>query len=459
MIFTKIPRLKIGNLTVEVPIIQGGMGVGISLSGLASASSNEGCLGVIAANAIGMLEPDYEKNGKEANLRALRKEIRKARTATFGPVGVNIMVATDDFNDFLSVSIEEKVDIVILGAGLPIKGIPVEELRKANIKVLPIVSSARAANLIFKSWQKKYKDIPDGVIVEGPKAGGHLGFKVEQINDPDYSLEKIVPEVISALKVFEEKFDRSLPVIAAGGVFNGEDIYTFLKMGAKGVQMGTRFVATEECDADHRFKEAYVSCREEDITLIKSPVGLPGRAIKNSFLEDIDKGVKKLFKCPWRCLQSCDAKNAHYCISMALDNARKGILDKGFAFAGSNAPKISEIVTVKQLVSSLKEEYLATARQATGSIREEYEKALEKLRILRDEYAESMDNSVAALRADYERVVDKGMMTIREEYEKALVKMENLKDEYVSTKEKAQALRTQLSEIFDSSSLLHSLSS
>ena len=175
--------------------------------------------------------------------------------------------------------------LVFLGAGLPIKGIPVEELRSAGVKVVPIVSSARAAGLIFKSWSKRYKDIPDGVVVEGPKAGGHLGFKEDQIDDPDFALEHILPDVVAEIKTYEDKFHRAIPVIAAGGVFTGADIYNFFKLGASGVQMGTRFVATHECDADIRFKESYISCREDDIGIIKSPVGMPGRAIRNRFLK------------------------------------------------------------------------------------------------------------------------------------------------------------------------------
>jgi NAD(P)H-dependent flavin oxidoreductase YrpB (nitropropane dioxygenase family) len=334
------------------------MGVGISLSGLASASANEGCVGVIAANAIGMIEDDYLKDGKQANIRALRKEIRKAKANTDGPIGINIMVATNDFHDLLNVSIEERADIVILGAGLPIKNIPVSELRAANVKVIPIVSSSRAVNLIFRSWKKKYSDVPDAVIVEGPMAGGHLGYKHEEIEDPEFTLEKIVPPVIESLKPFEQDFDREIPVIAAGGIYTGEDILKFLNLGAKGVQMGTRFVATHECDADLKFKETYLDCKEGDVMIIKSPVGMPGRAIRNQFLTDVENGIRQKFKCPWRCLEHCNIKSAKYCISSALDNARLGFMDHGYAFAGSNAHRIQKIVPVKELVEDLRKEFI-----------------------------------------------------------------------------------------------------
>ena len=255
----QIPKLKIGDLESSIPIVQGGMGVGISLSGLASAVANEGGIGVISAAGIGMLEPDFGKNFKEANKRALRREIKKAREMTTGVIGVNIMVALSDYYDLLQVALDEGVDVVFLGAGLPLK-IPKTLLpnrsRKAAVKVIPIVSSARAAKLIFQYWERNYNHVPDAVVVEGPLAGGHLGFKKEQINNPDYALEKILPEVISVLKPYEESFNKSIPVIAAGGVYTGADIYKFIQSGAQGVQMATRFVATHECDASTAFKEA-----------------------------------------------------------------------------------------------------------------------------------------------------------------------------------------------------------
>jgi len=358
-----IPSLRIGELQAKIPIIQGGMSVGISLSGLASAVANEGGIGVIGAAGIGMLEPDFSTNFKEANKRALRKEIRKARKMTKGIIGVNLMVALSDFDELLLVAIEEGVDLVFLGAGLPLK-VPFDGLKKASTKVVPIVSSARAASIIFRYWTKRYNHVPDAVVVEGPLAGGHLGFKKEQINDPNYSLEKIVKEVISVIKVFEEQFNKKIPVIAAGGIYSGTDIYRFIRMGASGVQMATRFVATHECDADIKFKEAYINCRKEDLIIIDSPVGLPGRAIRNKFLDEVSSGMRKPFKCPWKCLKTCDFRKTPYCIALALTNAKRGNLDEGFAFAGANAYKVDKIVSVKELIETLLMEYEKAAFKA-----------------------------------------------------------------------------------------------
>lgn len=429
--WSKFPKLKIGDSVAEIPIVQGGMGVGISLSGLASAVANEGAIGVIAANSIGMLDPDYYAKHKDANAVTLRKEIRKARERTSGLIGVNIMVAVHDFHASLMVAIEEKVDMVFLGAGLPIKEIPVEKIRSAGVKVVPIVSSARAAGVIFKSWAKRYNDIPDAVVLEGPKAGGHLGFKREQINDPAYALEVLLPEVVAEIKIYENKFGRTIPVIAAGGVYTGADIYKILKLGASGVQMGTRFVATHECDADIRFKEAYVSCKESDIEIIKSPVGMPGQAIRNKFLMDVAAGVKMDHKCVWRCLESCEIKTAPYCISLALNYARKGDLEKGFAFAGRNAYRVDKIMSVKELLQELKEQYLIAEENMAGSLRIEYEKALKKLASLKEEYALAAKSELSLLRDECGREYNERIISLKERYLKTLEKATSLKEELV----------------------------
>ncbi len=450
----RIPKLRIGDSVAKLPIVQGGMGVGISLSGLASAVANEGGIGVIAANSIGMLEPDYYAGHKEANKIVLKKEIRKAKQKTSGIIGVNIMVAINDFHELLRVAIEEKVDMVFMGAGLPIKDIPIKKLRSARVKAVPIVSSARAAGLIFRSWLKKYNDIPDGIVVEGPKAGGHLGFKEEQINHPDFALERILPDVIAEIKTYEDKFNKSVPVIAAGGVFTGADIYKLFKLGARGVQMGTRFVGTHECDADIRFKESYVSCKQDDIEIIKSPVGMPGRAISNKFLRDASLGEKKGIKCTWRCLKSCDVKNAHYCISMALNNARKGNLDQGFAFAGSNAFRINEIISVRELMNELQKQYLYAEEKWAGKLKVEYEKALEKLTSLKEEYL----NLVTSLKDDYDTGIERGVATLREEYLRSIEKLRSLKAKYLKALDNATLLKKELLELFDRYSLLNRLS-
>jgi NAD(P)H-dependent flavin oxidoreductase YrpB (nitropropane dioxygenase family) len=366
MTLKKMPTLRIGDLEADIPIVQGGMGVGISLSGLASAVANAGGIGVIATAGIGQFEPDADTNPKEADRRALWKEIRKARTQTDGIIGVNIMVALSDFDDFVQCAVDEGVNVLFLGAGLPIrlpKTLPLDKLGELPTKFVPIVSSAKAAKIIFRSWAKQFNHIPDAVVVEGPLAGGHLGFKKEQIDNPDYALEKILPEVISAIKPFEEQFNRNIPVIAAGGIYTGADIHKFMQLGAQGVQMATRFVTTYECDASDVFKEIYLNCKKEDIIIIDSPVGLPGRAIRNEFLERISAGAKESFKCPWKCLRSCDFKKVPYCIALALTKAKKGNFEEGFAFAGANAYRADTIISVKELIEKLVEEYTATAMQ------------------------------------------------------------------------------------------------
>lgn len=360
----EMPALRIDDLEAKIPIIQGGMGVGISLSGLASTVANEGGIGVISTAGIGMLEPDFNKNFREANLRALRKEIRKARQMTKGIIGVNILVACSDFHDLLQVAAEEGANLAFLGAGLPLRipeNLLLDESGKTRIKVVPIVSSGRATEIIFRSWKKRYNHVPAAVVVEGPMAGGHLGFKKEQIGDSDFMLEKILPGVISAVKPYEQHFNRSIPVIAAGGLYTGADIYKIIQMGAQGVQMATRFVATNECDASIKFKEAYLECGKEDLVIIDSPVGLPGRAIKNKFLDDVSSGIKRPFKCPWKCLRTCDIENSPYCICVALTNAKKGKLKNGFAFAGANTYRVDKITSVKELIKTLKDEYAIAA--------------------------------------------------------------------------------------------------
>ncbi|MFC1911904.1 NAD(P)H-dependent flavin oxidoreductase [Chloroflexota bacterium] len=357
---SKMPKLQIGDLKVVIPIVQGGMGVGVSLSGLAAAVANEGGIGVISSAGIGMLEADFGRNFKEANRRVLRREIKRARAMTKGIIGVNILVALSDYYELLRAAVAEGADLVFLGAGLPLKVLeiwPPDEWEKVTTKIVPIVSSSRAAKIIFQSWQKRYNCVPDAVVVEGPLAGGHLGFKKEQINNPAYTLEKILPEVISIIKPFEQHFRKNISVIAAGGVYTGADIYKYFKMGAQGVQMATRFVATYECDASAEFKDAYIKCNKEDLIIIDSPVGLPGRAIRNRFLEKIESGNKIPFKCPWHCLKTCDLRTSPYCIARALTNAQNGRLEEGFAFAGANAYRIDKVIFVKELFKTLMMEY------------------------------------------------------------------------------------------------------
>lgn len=358
----KMPKLQIGHLVADMPIIQGGMGIGISLANLASAVANEGGIGVISASALSLLETNKKEDYVISNRIALEKEIAKARRMTRGIIGVNILMVATDSESLIETAVEAKVDIVIFGAGL-LKNLPASismDLASLPTKFIPIVSSARSAKFTFKLWKKKYQHVPDAVILEGPLAGGHLGFKKEQIDDPNYSLESILPEVLFLIAQYEQEFNKQIPVIVAGGIYTGTDIHRFLKLGAQGVQMATRFVATHECDASLEFKKAFVECQEKDLTIIDSPVGLPGRAIINQFLKDVAEGKRKPFNCPWKCLKTCKGVNeAPYCITSALINAKRGKFENGFVFAGTNAFRIDKILSVKELIEELVQEYIA----------------------------------------------------------------------------------------------------
>jgi nitronate monooxygenase len=352
----KMKGLKIGNLEVAVPIVQGGMGVGISLSGLAAAVANEGGIGVISSAGLGLLYSNYPGSFIDASIHGLKEEIRKAREKTKGVIGVNVMVAMSNFADMIRTSIAEKVDVIFAGAGLPLD-LP-SFLKKGSLtKLVPIVSSARAVKIICEKWKTNYDYLPDAVIVEGPKAGGHLGFKEEQIGDSNYKLEKLVPEIVSELKTFEDKYNKPIPLIAAGGIYTGEDIHEIMKLGASGVQMGTIFVTTQECDASDAFKQSYINASEKDIEIIKSPVGMPGRAILSNFLTKVKAGKKQPKKCPFKCIRTCDISKSPYCIIIALINALKGNFENGYAFAGSNAFRATRISSVKEVFQSLLKEY------------------------------------------------------------------------------------------------------
>ncbi len=354
--------LKIGQHTARLPIVQGGMAVGISLSGLASAVANAGGIGVIAAPGVGLFEPDFYENFFEANIRGLRRQIRQARAKTKGVLGVNIMVALTDFADLAKAAIEEGIDIIFAGAGLPLR-LPEILGDNRHTKLVPIVSSGRAARILCKKWQDDFNYTPDAFVVEGPLAGGHLGFKADELDLPQNKIERLVPEVIEAVKPFAEAAGRSIPIIGGGGIFTGGDIYNMLKLGASGVQMATRFVATEECDASPAFKQTYINSKEGDAVIIKSPVGMPGRALRNPFIESVAAGHKKPFKCPQHCVKTCNVAESPYCIFIALINAQRGHLSGGFAFCGANVHRVKEIVTVKKLVGSLVKEYKASAVQ------------------------------------------------------------------------------------------------
>lgn len=343
-------QLHIGNLTAKWPIIQGGMGIGVSLSSLAGAVAKEGGIGIISGVQIGYREPDFLKNNLEANKRALRNEIRKAREiAPEGILGVNLLAAMTTYDELIATAVEEGIDLIITGAGLPLN-LP-QMVKGTQTKIAPVVSSGKAAKLISKTYDKKFGIPADLFIVEGPLAGGHLGFKKEVMESESYmNLEEILVEVLEEVKPFEEKYGVKIPVVAAGGIFNGGDIAKFLKLGASGVQMGTRFVCTHECDADLEFKMAYVHAKKEDIRLVNSPVGMPGRAINNAFTERLDVERVPVKRC-YNCLIPCDPRTTPYCISDALMHSVHG--EEGLIFAGANAYKVSEIIPVKELMEVL----------------------------------------------------------------------------------------------------------
>jgi len=345
-------KLKIGNLTARLPIIQGGMGVGISLSGLASAVANEGGVGVISCAGLGLIYRNTAKDYMEACKIGLKEEIRKAKEKSNGIIGVNIMMALTNFSDMVKTAIAEKVDVIFAGAGLPMD-LPKYRTPECVTKLVPIVSSARAAKIICEKWKTLYDYLPDLVVVEGPKAGGHLGFKTSQIEDPDYSIENLIPDVVREVAIFEEKYNQEIPVIAAGGIYTGEDMHKIMLLGAKGVQIASRFVTTDECDADIKFKQSYINASQNEVEIIQSPVGMPGRALKGKFLEKVKLGLTAPKSCPYNCLHTCDYKKVPYCIILTLYNAYQGKMEKGYAFAGSNAYMATKISSVKEIMNDL----------------------------------------------------------------------------------------------------------
>ena len=352
-----IPHLKIGDLVAKFPLVQGGMGVGISMSGLAGAVAAEGGIGVISAVGLGFYRPDVETNKINANIAALHEQIRIAREkAPQGIIGVNIMVAIREFGELVKASISAGADIIFAGAGLP-TDLP-ELVEGSSIKIAPIISSGKAATVICRAWMKRYNRAPDAVVLEGPLAGGHLGFSVDELEQSDeHTLSRLLADVLEALKPFEETIGRRIPVIAGGGVWDGHDIADLLRRGAAGVQMATRFVATEECDATMGFKQSYLDASSpEDLMIIRSPVGLPGRAVRNAFLRRVSDGETIPTRCTYTCLKTCKPHEAPYCIANVLINAQKGEMDHGFAFGGANAWRCNEIVSVNELMDELKRE-------------------------------------------------------------------------------------------------------
>lgn len=344
-----IPKMKIGDLTFKIPLIQGGMGIGVSRSSLASAVAHEGGLGVISGAQIGFEELDFETNPVEANIRSLKNEIRKAKeNSPDGFIGVNLMVAMKNYAEMVKAAVDAKVDVIISGAGLPLD-LPAL-VANTKVKIIPIASSLKAARIIVSSWRKNYNREADAIIIEGPEAGGHLGFKYHELIDHTaQSLETIVSQVVEYLK----DFNKDIPVIAAGGIFTGEDIGRLLKMGASGVQMSTRFVPTYECDASDEFKMAYINAKKEDIVITNSPVGLPGRALYNNFLKKIEETKREAVKKCYTCLNHCNPADTPYCITKALVSSVKGNVQDGLLFVGSNAYKCTKIESIKDVIAGL----------------------------------------------------------------------------------------------------------
>ncbi|MDD4956790.1 MAG: nitronate monooxygenase family protein [Candidatus Omnitrophica bacterium] len=354
----RLAPLVIGDLCIDVPIIQGGMGVRVSASYLAAAVANCGAGGTIAS--VG-LPPDTEENRADvpkSSREHLKMEIRKARDLSDGVIGVNIMVALSNYEDMVRTAAQEGVDYIISGAGLPIS-MP-EFAGESSAKLIPLIASARGAELLIKTWKRRYDRLPDAFVVEGPMSGGHIaGYSLEELENLKGELkekpllEDALEDILAVTDKYEKKYGKNIPVIAAGGIFDGKDIARVLKMGAKGVQMGTRFVATHECTAADEFKELYINAEEEDLVFIQSPVGMPAKAIKTRFLDEVLRGERKTFNCNYRCLRTCDPATVQFCIAKALIDAVEGDIDNAVVLAGTNVSRIKEIVSVKELIDEV----------------------------------------------------------------------------------------------------------
>ena len=339
-----VNELRIGDLCARIPVIQGGMGVGVSLSGLAGAVAAAGGVGVISTAQIGYRDPDFGRHPIECNLKAVGEEVRKARVAADGGIiGVNIMVVTRQYEDYVRAAAEAGADLIISGAGLPMN---LPELA-GDARIAPIVSSRKALHVIARHWRKKYGRKPDLVVVEGPLAGGHLGFSREDIEAYTVTGEKDYDDEVKAIIELADELET--PVVAAGGVYERSDMEHWMAMGAKGVQIATRFVTTRECDASDAYKQAYIDASKEDIVIVRSPVGMPGRAIHNAFLDRVGAGERFMRGCR-QCITTCRPDTAPYCITEALINAVEGRLDEGLIFCGSNAYRADKIETVADIM-------------------------------------------------------------------------------------------------------------
>lgn len=347
----KIKPLKIGELTAPFPVIQGGMGVGISLSHLAGTVAACGGVGILSAAQIGFREEGFEKDPIGTNLKAIKKEICKARKiANGGIIGINIMVATQRYEEYVKAAVESGVDLIISGAGLPVD-LP-ELVEGSKTKIAPIVSTVKSAKVICKMWDRHYHRVPDLVVIEGPKAGGHLGFSRKQLEifTPEV-YDQEIRQIIELVKEYEKKYQKRIPVVVAGGIFDREDFLHALELGADGVQMGTRFVTTYECDAAEEYKKAYVNVSKENIVLVDSPVGMVGRAVGNTFA--LAEGKKEPVKKCYQCIKTCNPGDTPYCITNALVKAAKGETENALVFCGENAWKCDKIEHVGDILREL----------------------------------------------------------------------------------------------------------
>jgi NAD(P)H-dependent flavin oxidoreductase YrpB (nitropropane dioxygenase family) len=342
----------IGKKQVTIPIFQGGMGIGISLGGLAGAVAKEGAVGTISAAQIGFREPDFYENTVEANKRAIHKEMKKAReTAPDGIIAFNVMVAMNDYETYVHEIIKAGADMIVSGAGLPVD-LPAYT-KDSDISIAPIVSTEKSAKVILKYWDHKYQRTADAVVIEGPLAGGHLGFRMKQLEQfsKDIYAEE-VKKILQVIRGYEEKYGKKIPVVLGGGLNTREDYLWARELGADGIQVASRFVTTKECDADEAYKTAYLQAEKEDISIIKSPVGMPGRAIKNKFIQKVMDGQRVPPKRCLNCIHTCNPGTTPYCITEALIHAAKGELDEALIFCGANSWKAEKIETVKEVLHS-----------------------------------------------------------------------------------------------------------
>ena len=354
--------MKLGNRELALPLIQGGMGVGVSMGGLAGAVAAEGAMGTLSTADAGWNEPDFAAHPQQANLRALRREVQRAKrlAAGAGLVAVNAMVATRQYADSVRTALEAGADAIVSGAGLPLELPALAEGFEALLA--PIVSGPRAAQLICRTWAKRYGRMPDFVVLEGCQAGGHLGFdEADLLSGRCTPLSRLIPEVLAALRPFEEKFGRAIPLFCAGGVATGAEMARCTRLGAAGAQLATRFIATEECDAGQGYKDVLLAARPEDLRIIHSPVGMPGRAVNSPLVQRLAAGMRQPPAHCSGCIKSCRPAETPFCITHALIEAVKGNWEEGLFFSGSRVDLVDRMRTVPDLIDELMKEWRALA--------------------------------------------------------------------------------------------------